>query len=541
MVKINIVDFIERSNKIHGNKYDYSLVDYVNNSTKVKIICPIHGVFLKAPVKHINSKQGCKHCSTVEAHNNQRKDIDIFISESKIIHDNKYDYSLVEYKTNRAKVKIICPEHGVFEQTPSNHLRGRGCMYCGGTSKLDTNLFIYKSKLIHKNNYDYSLVNYINSQTRVKIICPEHGIFEQLPNNHLSKEQGCYKCLGMISDTESFINVCSKIHNNLYDYSLVMYDNITSKVDILCPTHGLFSMRCDSHRNGVGCPKCSNNGISKEEIEINEFILSLGIDTKIKDRTILDGKELDILVPEKNVAIEYNGLYWHSEQYVDKDYHLNKTESCKNKNIKLIHIFEDEWLDKKEIVKSRLRNILGLTKNKIYARNCIIKQVSTKESKVFLNDNHIQGDCKSSVVIGLFYNDELVSLMTFGKRPMIGDNSQELIRFCNKINTTVIGGADRLLKFFIKTYRPKEIISYADRRWSQGDLYEKLKFDFVGNTVPNFFYIINKKRVNRLKFQKHKLVKSGYDKNKTANQIMLENNIYKIYDCGSKRYVLNNI
>jgi len=541
MIKSNKNSFIERSNNIHNYKYDYSLVNYVNNASKVEIICPKHGIFLKTPVKHINSKQGCPDCSIINTHNLQRKNIIDFINESNIIHNHKYDYSLVEYKINREKVKIICSIHGIFEQTPSNHLNGKGCVYCGGTSKLDTNLFIHKSKMIHGDKYDYSLVDYENTQTKVKIICSIHGIFEQLPNNHLSKEQGCYKCLGMISDTNSFIDICSKMHNNKYDYSLVKYDNITSKVDIICPEHGIFSQRCDSHRNGSGCIKCSNNGISKEEVEINDFILSLNINTEIKNRDILDGKELDIYIPNKSIAIEYNGLYWHSEQFVDRKYHLNKTELCESKGIKLIHVFEDEWIYKQDIVKSRLKNILGLTSNKIYARKCIIKSVIYKDVKKFLNENHIQGETKSSINIGLYYNNELISLMTFGKRPMINNFSLELIRFCNKLNTSVIGGANKLLQYFIKTYKPNEIISYADRRWSQGDLYEKLGFEFISNTIPNFSYIINKKRINRLKFQKHILIKDGYDGNKTANQIMLDNNIYRIYDSGNKKYILNII
>jgi hypothetical protein len=538
MVKNTQEKFIADSIKIHNNKYDYSLVEYVNNSNKVKIICPEHGVFLKTPVKHLNAKQGCPKCSNIKLHNVQRKNTNTFIIEAKKIHNDKYDYSLVDYKKNRIYVKILCPEHGVFEQTPSNHLNGKGCPYCGGTAKLDTNLFIYKSRKIHGDKYDYSLTNYVNSHTKVWIICPKHGVFEQLPNNHLSKEQGCYNCLGKINNTESFISICSKIHNNKYDYSLVYYNDITGKVDIICPEHGIFSQRCDSHRNGIGCPKCSNNGSSKGEHEINDFILSLGLKTKLKNRQIIDGKELDIYIPSHNIAIEYDGLYWHSEEFVDKNYHLNKTELCEKIGIQLIHIFEDEWVYKKDIVKSRLKNILGLTENKIYARKCEIKEVSAKDSKQFLDCNHIQSSVKSTKNIGLYYHNELVSIMTFGRRPMINKYDQELIRFCNKLDTIVVGGANKLLKYFVKTYKPKEIVSYADRRWSQGNLYQQLNFNLIKNTIPNFYYIIDKKRVNRLNYQKHKLIKDGYDKNKTANQIMSDINIKKIYDCGTKKYLI---
>ena len=531
-------EFIAEAKEIHGDKYDYTLVDYINNTQKVKITCKIHGVFEQAPSKHLFG-QSCPKCSRKIVGDTQRKSYLNFISEAKEIHEDKYDYTLVDYVNYKNKVKIICPIHGVFEQSPSNHLSGKGCLYCGGTSGMDKTLFILKAKEIHGDKYDYTNVEYVNTHTKVKIICSTHGVFEQSPNNHLSKKQGCYKCLDKIHDNHSFIRVSSLIHNNKYDYSLVQYNGITKKVKIICDIHGQFNQRCDSHKNGFGCPSCSNS-ISNDEKDVTYFIESLNIDTEENNRTILNGKELDIYIPSHNLAIEYNGLYWHSEEYVSSDYHLNKTIECEKKGVKLIHIFEDEWIHKKDIVKSRLSNILGLTPRKIYGRKTTIRKVSPKDSKVFLDINHIQGNVNSSIKLGLYYNDELVSLMTFGKgRIMMGgdSNQYELLRFCNKLATTVIGGADKLLKYFINTYNPKEIISYADRRWSQGGLYEKLGFDFVHDSKPNYFYIINKKREYRFKYRKDVLIKEGFDPSKSERQIMLDRSIYRIYDCGNKKYI----
>ena len=531
-------EFIAEAKEIHGDKYDYTLVDYINNVEKVKITCKIHGVFEQAPNKHLFG-QSCPKCSRKIVSDTQRKSSLSFISEAKEIHGDKYDYTLVDYVNYKNKVKIICPTHGVFEQSPSNHLSGKGCLYCGGTSGMDKTLFILKAKEIHGDKYDYTLVDYVNSHTKIKIICATHGVFEQSPNNHLSKKQGCYKCLDKIHDNDSFIKVSSLIHNNKYDYSLVQYDGITKKVKIICDIHGEFNQRCDSHKNGFGCPNCSNS-ISNDEKDVSFFIESLGIQIEENNRTILNGKELDIYIPLHNLAIEYNGLYWHSEEYISSDYHLNKTIECEKKGIQLIHIFEDEWLYKQDIVKSRLSNILGLTPNKIYGRKTQIREVSSKDAKLFLTNNHIQGNVNSSIKLGLYYNDELVSLMTFGKgRVMMGgdSNQYELLRFCNKLNTTVIGGADKLLKHFITKHNPKEIISYADRRWSQGGLYEKLSFDFVHDSKPNYFYIINKKREYRFKYRKDVLIKEGFDSTKTEHQIMLDRGISRIYDCGNKKYI----
>jgi hypothetical protein len=211
--------------------------------------------------------------------------------------------------------------------------------------------------------------------------------------------------------------------------------------------------------------------------------------------------------------------------------------------IQLIHIFEDEWLNKEEIVKSRLRNILGLTSELIHARKCEIRDVSASESKIFLDNNHLQGSISVSIRLGLYFNDELVSIMLFN-RPRVGIGSKydgyELSRFCNKLNTNVIGGASKLLKHFIKVYKPNEIISYADRRWSSGDLYEKLGFEFIHNSKPNYFYIIKNERKHRFLFRKDKLIKDGYDSSLTEKEIMLSRNIYRIYDCGSKKYLLTS-
>jgi len=164
--------------------------------------------------------------------------------------------------------------------------------------------------------------------------------------------------------------------------------------------------------------------------------------------------------------------------------------------------------------------------------------VPTKEKTKFLNDNHIQGTVGSKVNLGLYYDNVLVSIMTFGKRPILNKSEYEMLRFCNKLNTNVVGGASRLLKYFIKNFQPNEIISYADRRWSMGNMYEKLGFEFIENTEPNWFIINGKNREHRVKYQKHKLIEMGFDENKTAHQICLNNRLYRIYDCGTKKYQL---
>jgi hypothetical protein len=317
-------------------------------------------------------------------------------------------------------------------------------------------------------------------------------------------------------------------------------DNVTIVCDV-CDNEYEINRPLLSYRfcNSINpCTICNpiNDLKSIKEKELSDFIKSLNIDIIEGDRKILNKLELDIYIPSHKLAFEFDGLYWHSELYRDKNYHLNKTIECEKQGIQLIHIFEDEWINKKDIVKSRIKNLLGLTGERIFARKCIIKEVKIKEKTKFLNDNHIQGAVGSKINLGLYYNNELVSLMTFGKSRIImnGDNTKyELFRFCNKLDTTIIGGASKLLKHFIKTHQPKELISYADRRWSIGNLYKELGFDLTHNSAPNYYYILNNTRKYRFGFRKDILVKEGYDSNLTEHEIMLDRRIYRIYDCGN--------
>ena len=299
----------------------------------------------------------------------------------------------------------------------------------------------------------------------------------------------------------------------------------------------LFKQRC--LKNEPVCIYCNPVeycGVSNEETELLTYIKSIYTGTVIENtRDILSGKELDMYLPDKKLAIEFDGLYWHNELNKDKDYHLEKTEACEKQGIQLIHIFEDEWLYRQDIVKSRIKGLLGLNK-RIFARKCEIRPVDYKDSEMFLNENHIQGNCMSSYRYGLYSNSELVSLMTFGKSRFNKDE-YELLRFCNKTETNVVGGASRLFNHFLKDHPEiNEIISFADRRWSVGNLYEKLGFMKDSVTPPAYFYIINGICHNRLEFQKHKLVKEGYNPTLTEHEIMLNRNIYRIYDCGNLKY-----
>ncbi len=191
--RLNKIDFAKRALGVHGNKYNYSLVDYKNNRTKVKIICPIHGEFEQSPQKHLDG-QGCGKCGLISSGNKQSETARCeFVIKAKQIHGDKYDYSLVDYKNSNSKIKIICPEHGVWEQRPNGHLNGKGCRSCSGYEKLTNEDFIRRAKDVHDNKYDYSLIGYNNHYDKVRITCPVHGEFEQGAGSHLAGV-GCPEC-----------------------------------------------------------------------------------------------------------------------------------------------------------------------------------------------------------------------------------------------------------------------------------------------------------------------------------------------------------
>nr|DAX54017.1 MAG TPA: endonuclease-like protein [Caudoviricetes sp.] len=254
--------------------------------------------------------------------------------------------------------------------------------------------------------------------------------------------------------------------------------------------------------------------------KISDFLDNLGINYIKNDRTIISPLEIDIFIPDKKIGIEVNGNFWHSEfGGKDKNYHINKSKLCEEKGIKLIHIFEDEIENEFNIVKSRLSSILGKTENIIYARKCDIREVSSKEKREFINKCHIQGD----------------------------SDRYELIRFCNKLKTTVVGGFSRLLKYFINEYKPKSLKTYCDIRWSglnyEETVYYKNSFKFDGYSKPNYWYMQKNnllKRYHRYNFTKHSILSkhNELNKNKTEWQLMCELGYNRIYDCGNMKFSL---
>ena len=295
------------------------------------------------------------------------------------------------------------------------------------------------------------------------------------------------------------------------------------------------------------CPINSNS--SSLEIFIRNILDKYNIKYFSNVVGIINRKELDIYIPSKNIAIECNGCYWHSSLEKQSSYHTQKYKDCHTQNIQLLSIWEDWVKTKPQIVESILLNKLGVCSNTIYARKTIIKDIDSKTSNTFLDSNHIQGRSAASVRLGLYVEDELVSVMTFSPpRVNMGGKEHkqqwELVRFCNKLNTRVVGGASKLLKYFIQTYNPESIVSFSMNDVSDGNLYKTLGFVTDDKITQSYWYIEpgTYKRYHRSSFTKQSIIKRGWrdkiDSEWTEKQVMTEQGYFCIYDSGQRKWVL---
>ncbi len=290
------------------------------------------------------------------------------------------------------------------------------------------------------------------------------------------------------------------------------------------------------------CNICHTSHItsSKAEEELREFLKSI-LDDRIlsNNRTLIPPKEVDIYIPSKYLAIEYCGLYWHSESNEkDKWYHFNKWKECNDKGIRLLTIWDSEWINKQEIVKNRLKHILGNEKG-IGARKCEIKEIELSQTREFCEVNHLHGYQQSSVKLGAFYEDELVGVMTFGKRKITGGISEwEIMRFCTSCN--VVGLASRFVGKFKKDYHPEKLVSYSDNRWDTGKVYENMGFEKTNTPSPGYWYTSNFLSLeHRYKFRKKRLVEQGADSSLTEKEIMVSLGYSRVWDCGVTRWELD--
>lgn len=466
--------FTEKVHKTNLDKFGY--INPFMDSDKIKRI--------------FNKKYGVNHPSQVKDFNDKIKETNL----------ERYGYkSVLSSPIIREKIK----KTNIIKYGHTSAMKNYSVL----NKLFNTCIFKYGSKT-------YMGTDDFNEKSK-KTILNKYGVLNIMKSNEIRKDfiiSLDINYIKYLDDSISLFN-CEKGHT-----FKIHIDNYHGRVKYNIPL----------------CTICNPIGDSKsiKEKELLEYIKYIYSGRVIS--SYRDGLEIDNYLPDLKIGFEFNGLYYHSNKFKEKNYHLNKTEYFKEKGIRIIHIWEDDWTLKAEIVKSQISNLLKINSKKIFARKCIVNEVNIKDCKKFLNENHIQGRVNSSLKLGLYYNDELVSLMTFdyneGRKKM-EEGGWNLNRFCNKTGINVVGGASKLLSYFIKEYSPSRIISYADKDWSVGNLYEVLGFINVGGNGPDYKYIVDNQRVHKSRYKKSKL-----NTELTESKQMEKDGYLKIYDCGKLKF-----
>lgn len=465
---------------------------------------------------------------------------------ARIIYPTEQEYD--KFKTKTEKIEYECINGhlhsirlGMFKKT------GSTCPECFKLRvRMDYDIIVkdfhskgYKITYPAKDEYDAAY------KQKIEYECPNghrHSIrYSDFKNGH-----GCPECAGLLK--HEYDNVKKSFMDEGYRLISTEYKNSKTNLEYECPNGHKHSIRYNDWSNGVRCGVCDKSKTSIQENEVAEFIKSLGFDILENDRSVIGPLELDIVIPDKKIAIEYCGLYWHTEsQGKNSSYHLNKLNLCQERGYRLITLLEDEWVFKKDIVKSRIKHILGIYDDIIYARKCKIQPITTQDARAFIETYHIQGYTSCGIKLGIFHDIYLVGVMTFAtgsisKGSKNTEGVYELSRFCTSCK--VIGGAGKLLKYFQRNYKYKELFTYADLRWSDGNLYDSIGFRYLYNSKPNYWYVKNEqKRYHRFNFRKNVLKDKldTFDPNKTEYENMLLNGYNRIWDCGNMKYSITSI
>jgi len=405
----------------------------------------------------------------------------------------------------KSKIPIWCNEHReFFTQLAANHRSlGQGCPKCGKQTYKDKRRHSDPVALfrdVHGDAYDYSQVRYVNNHTPVAILCSAHGLFEQKPAAHL-RGAGCPECwkrrkMAFAKDRTAdyrltFAQRAAKVHDGRYALLTVPTDS-HDIVRLHCPKHGDFEQKAYSHLLGHGCPACGKI-TSYAQRDLAAFVEALGVAVEHDNRTVLGGLHIDVWCPEQRVGIEYHGSFWHTQSRVGNK-HREKWERAVAAGVRLIQVFDYEWLERRSAVENRLRAIIGGSPA-VAARKCDVRPVSVADANAFCKTYHTQGaGLRHKAAYGLYSAGELVGCMTFGSS-RYSIEGWELLRFATK--GRVQGGFGRLLAAFFREHGPDVITSYCDLRWGTGDVYAANGFVLDGVTAPDYWYVAKDRRVSR--------------------------------------------
>jgi len=543
----NFPAWLEKCKEKHEGKYAYPSNERVSvgGRWKVAIVCPIHGEFQMSPEKHAFG-QGCPKCSG--------KGTDK-VAEVKALYPNFPWPANLAVEHTKSLFQLECPEHGQFVTTlnrlQTRHAQGiqSPCPKCnriagGAMRRKSVAKWVSEIDAVYDGKLVLDPVSVTGAGEKARFVCSEHGEFWSVLAD-VKDGHGCFECGRLRRNAEAclkpddFLARARAVHGDTYEYDLSTVVSSKTPMRITCKKHGDFMQRPGNHMaNGSGCPACAN-GTSSGEIEIAEWLASEGVEVVRRDRKRLGGKEIDIYLPQFKVGIEYCGLYWHGEHALGPTYHKDKLALARAAGIRLVTVFEDEWLNTPNKVMFRILTLLGASRVTM-GRKTECRKIAWREASDFLTAQHMQGaGTPAKACYGLFDDDQLVMVSTWGLSRFSKSSEWELLRLAGSNSDRVVGGLGKMLAAFKRDHDPDSIVTYADLRWGDGEAYGKVGFSRDGETNPGYFWCKKSDRFSRYDFQKHKLknVLKEFDETLSETENCHMNGYWRIFDCGHSRWV----
>jgi hypothetical protein len=562
MRKMTTTEFVDKARQIHaGSDYDYSETVYKDSHSQITYTCPTHGRVQNSATNHLCGK-GCPACRPTKASNTRSMGTSKFIEKASKTHQNRYSYSAVQCHGVASKVEIICDKHGSFFQTAVVHLRGHGCPKCWEERRAlvyrsTLEYFITHARMVHGDRYDYTLTSYQKAMDPVTIVCPQHGPFTQSADSHLAGH-GCPKCYQQRAGDdrrhtqESYVKAAQNVHPGKYTYDLTGYRNRYSYINITCPTHGTWTTQAKHHLSGQGCPACAVHD-SKGETELFEWVKGLCPDAVPRTRQIIPPKELDIAVPAKRIAVEYNGTYWHSNDPLFPKNTLSdfkKYTECQKAGYRLFIVWEHDWKAKPGVIKHWLLHKLGRANRICGARQTKVEFPTSLEAKEFYTKFHLQGAPSSNVItLGLKFNDQWVAMASFSKSAERNMHLPEHEYYFSRLAFagSVPGAASKIFKALVRHTQATVVHAHSDNSYAEGDVKALLQFRPEGQLDPRYRVWHPKFGIRHRTFwQKKNIQKRLYSLGKDLVFNPLEQTTFDghrlcgcrhVWDCGKTKWI----
>lgn len=549
------IDYKEVKRVVESKGFTLLTPTYTGSLQKLDILCPKHGI-QKVTLKWLRKGTGCFECGQEVKGSRLRHTIEFVRKE---VEAAGYKLLSEEYERGEDLLSMECPKHGPFS-CPYGFIKGgHGCRACGYERVGDKKRTPFEeiTELVSKTPYTLISKTRTSHKEKVTLRCNAHGQFK-ISLDRLKEEQGCRKCGVVKSSTsrilshKTFAERVSKLGYEMVSHYTTSHEPVT----VRCPAHGEFTTKAYSLSNGHGCPSCAMVGVSSPEKEVLEFVRAFYPATEGNTKKIIAPLELDVYVPEINLAVEYCGLYWHSEKGLlrgrpdqsskdAKNYHANKQKMCNENGIRLLTIFEDEWLERQEQVKGYLRSVLNKNEIKLFARKTELKEVAKKEAKIFLESHHVQGSPTFEVAFGLYFDSELMAVITGNPHHRQGHGTVFVLnRLAFKGNVSIAGGASKLLKRLLQYAKDKgfaKLLSWSDNRFSEGRVYEALGFTLEDEHGPDYSYVKGQTRISKQSCQKKSLIKKGAKgtMDNTEQELAAALGLTRIWDCGKKAWSMD--